>query len=113
LAACGSDDCLGVQCGFPLAATINVSSSLSGTRVPGAFVFVNGSTQVEPCNQSDTTTCTIYGPAGTYKVRIGAPGLTSVDTSFAFTTPETVACGCQGGTAATINVTLVPASSAN
>src|SRR6202012_2250754 len=104
-----SDNCSLAPCDFPAAVIVNVSSSVSGTRVPGAFISVNGA-DIDPCNQAETTVCTVYGATGTYQLHIGAPNLSSVDTTVSFTATQSSACGCQTGTPATISVTLVPVS---
>lgn len=108
LAACGSDACLDAPCPDSLAVVVNVNSSISGSRVPGAFAIVNGG-DLDPCNQADTTVCSVFGPAGSYHIQIGAPGLTSIDTTVTFTTTVSAGCGCQTGTPVTLNLTLVPA----
>ena len=114
LAACGSDDCLTGTCPVPTAVIVNVTSTISGTRVPGAYLQVNGSSAIEPCNQSDTTVCTIDGVAGTYQIIVTAPGLSTVNTTATFTTtPSSAPCGCESGTPVTLNVTLTPVTSSN
>jgi len=92
LIACGGEGaaCLARPCPEPLAISVSISSAASGVGVAGAAVEVSGAVTTNiPCSSS----CAVFGSAGTYDITISAPGFASVHRTIQVsgTTPR---CGC-------------------
>jgi hypothetical protein len=104
--SCGDVVCTTEPCPLPVAIVLNVSSTTSGKQVPGAFVRVNGSSEVQLCAQGTTTVCTIYGEPGDYQVEVGAPGLVAISSTVTFEASRASQCGCASGAPATVDITL-------
>jgi len=109
VSACESA-CLQPPCPLPVAVTATVTSSVTGGPVAGAFVQQDADSNPEPCMMRDnTTTCTVFGGAGTYSLTIGAPGYQSVQRTVVVPAGRRASrCGCDGVDGQAIDAALAP-----
>ena len=106
--ACAGRNCVLTPCAPPLAATVTVTSSVSGDSVPGAFVRAPGVSSAIPCTVSPGTTCDIPGGAGTYELDIGAPGFQTVHRTVTVSAARRAQCGCSSPDTQHLDVALAP-----
>jgi hypothetical protein len=105
----GEPVCVPHPCPLPTALTIDVAAA--GGPVAGVFVDVTGAvTGSAQCYVSGAvTSCSVPGTAGTYNLRIGAPGFETVVRTV--TVPGTTPwCECATVVTQHVELMLVPAS---
>jgi hypothetical protein len=104
LPSCGK--CLHLPCPMPIAITINVAAAATGGPVTGAFVEdeFGGIVNTMLCSP----TCFVPGTAGTYRLKVGAPGFQTEQRTVTVQGAAPSDCDC--GTAITehLDVALVP-----
>ena len=109
--ALGANDCsprcVPVPCAPPRALLISVMSA-AGEPITGASAEVSGAVSITPALKCNTGSlqnmCIVGGGAGTYDVRVSAPGFQAVEQSIVVTGTQSV-CDC--GTVDTRMVTIV------
>jgi hypothetical protein len=96
-------ECVHPPCPPPRAIIISVTSA-SGEPITSASAEVTGTANAIPCQAGSLSNmCIVFGNAGTYQVRVTAPGFQSVTASVVVAS-STPACGC--GTVDTRIVTI-------
>jgi hypothetical protein len=105
-AACGGDEtCFVPPCALPIAISVSVASSTGPGVVPGAAVVVSGAVVAAvPCASS----CTVPGYAGTYNLRVGAPGYQDAERTVVVQGSDP-ACGCRTADTQQVSFVLLPA----
>ncbi len=90
----GGPDCLALPCPMPMAVIVTVVAA-GGGAVPDLTMTVSGATSATgPCSVGTSdTTCYVPGTAGTYTIRLNAPGFQEnvVSVTVSGTQPP---CGC-------------------
>jgi hypothetical protein len=69
---------------------------------------MKGSSDLQ-CDVGATTVCTILGSPGDYDFDVGAPGLVQIHTTATFVAARQSGCGCESGTPAVVDITLIGA----
>jgi hypothetical protein len=105
-AACSDVACTTEPCPLAVAVIVDVKSTLTGSRVPGAYIRMVGSSSEQPCDVGETTVCRIFGAPGKYDFEVGAPGLLQIRTTAMFVAARQSGCGCENGTPAAVDITL-------
>ena len=90
----GKPDCVAMPCPMPMAVILTVEAA-GGGAVPDLTMTVSGATSATgPCTVGTSdTTCYVPGTAGTYAIRLTAPGFQEkvVSVTVSGTEPP---CGC-------------------
>jgi hypothetical protein len=85
--------------------------SAAGEPITGASAEVSGAVSITPalkCNTGSLANmCIVFGGAGTYEVRVSAPGFQAVEQSIVVTGSDR-ACGCGSVDTRMLTISLAP-----
>jgi hypothetical protein len=108
VACAGTNDiCVPPPCP-PSFAIVTTIRSATGLAIPTAFVDeLDASGAVTQTTNCGDNSCLVGFEAGTYRLRIGAPGFMSRDTTVNVTAPNSRPCSCQFLNTQQLTVTLI------
>jgi hypothetical protein len=107
---CSSPECVHPPCALPTAILLSVTSA-AGEPITGSSADVSGAVTITPalkCNTGSLANmCTVLGGAGTYAVRVSAPGFQTVEQAVVVTGSQPP-CGCGTVDTRMLTIVLVP-----
>jgi hypothetical protein len=105
-----SSQCVSPPCALPRALLISVTSA-AGEPITGASAEVSGAVSITPALKCNTGSlqnmCIVGGGAGTYDVRVSAPGFQAVEQSIVVTGSQPL-CGCGSVDTRMVTIALAP-----